>query len=52
MNDSSPFSIKNIAKCSICFCWTNFVFVIEVADSNGKELCSRLDCGSEVLSDE
>ena len=51
MNDSGPLSIENIAERSICFCWTNFVFVIEVANSNGKELRSRLDCRNKILPD-
>ena len=36
MNYSISVSLDNIAKSTVCFCWTNLVSVIEVANSNVK----------------
>ena len=46
MNYSISVCLYNIAKSAVCFCRTNLVSIIEVANPNVKQRCPCLDCGS------
>ena len=50
MNYTVSVCLNNVAKATVCFCWTNLVSVIEVTNSNVKQWCTCLDCRSKPLT--